>query len=374
MPVTTTLSKDRRILHELLSIPTAPFAEHSVIDYLERFRAKRKNVALQTDAAGNLLMRVRRGRRVGRPPCITAHLDHPGFVADRMMSKGRLRAHWRGGVPVDYFVGARVRFHAEGSPVRGLIRSIKTATEAGRKRVVTASIEVPREVPPGAVGTWDLPGPKERGRRIHALACDDLIGVAAMLCAIDRLARGRSACDAYFLFTRAEEVGFVGAMAAARAGTIPQKCCVVAMETSSQLPNARMGEGPILRVGDRATTFTSPATVHCQKVAEDLARTDKSFRFQRKLMDGGMCESTAYCALGYEATGMCLALGNYHNVDVKRKKIAPEYVNLEDFDNCVKWFVALARSKRSYTGRDDALHKRLKGLERRHKALLHASA
>ena len=81
-----------------------------------------------------------------------------------------------------------------------------------------------------------------------------------MLCAIHELARGRRSCDAYFLFTRAEEVGFVGALAAARLKTIPQRCFVVAMETSTQLPHAKMGDGPILRVGDRASTFTSSAT------------------------------------------------------------------------------------------------------------------
>lgn len=72
-------------------------------------------------------------------------------------------------------------------------------------------------------------------------------------------------------------------------------------------------------------------------------------------MDGGTCESSAYCTLGFEATGLCLALGNYHNVDVKRKKLGPECIDLSDFDNVVKWFVALARAPSAYTGRDDVL-------------------
>ncbi len=371
MSASASPSADRRILDEMLSIPTAPFAEHMVIDYVVQFCAGRKNLALQHDTAGNILVRVRRGqRRVARPPCITAHLDHPGFVADRMTSKGRLRALWRGGVPPEYFVGAGVRFWVDRGWIKGRVCSVKTSVHSRRKRVDTAAIDVPREVPPGSIGMWDLPEPKVRGTRIYARGCDDMAGVAAILCCIDKLVRARYACDVCFLFTRAEEVGFIGAIAAARAGTIPKKCYVVAMETSSELPHARMGDGPILRVGDRATTFTSPATTHCREVADDLARGDKSFKYQRKLMDGGMCESSAFCTLGYEATGLCLALGNYHNVDVKRKRLGPEYIDLNDFDNCVKWFVALARTSRRYTGREDSLRERINKLGRTYDPLL----
>jgi endoglucanase len=155
--------------------------------------------------------------------------------------------------------------------------------------------------------------------------------------------------------------------------TIPRKCFVVAMETSAERPHARMGDGPILRVGDRASTFTPEATAYCHRIARDLAVAHRAFRYQRKLMDGGTCESSAFCALGYEATGLCLALGNYHNVDAARRKLGPEYIDVGDFDNVVTWFVELARAPRRYNGRDDALLMRLRELERSYKTLLRAS-
>jgi len=364
----------RPILHDVLSIPTAPFAEHQVIAYVKSFCAQRKCVELTRDAVGNLLVRVRQGkRRIKRPVCITAHLDHPGFVADRMISKSRLQAFWRGGVPKEYFVNSHVRFSVDGRWVRGRIRSIKTVMRDGTRRVDTANIETAAAVPPGSVGMWDFPGPKVRGNRIFARSCDDLAGVSAMLCAIDELVRRRIACDAYFLFTRAEEVGFIGAIAAARRKTIPTKCFVVAMETSSELSHARMGDGPILRVGDRTSAFTPPVTAYCHRVAKELAESDRRFRYQRRLMDGGTCESSAYCTLGYEATGLCLALGNYHNVDAKHKRLAPEYVDLRDFDNVVKWFVELARAPYPYTGRDESLRSKIDDLERTYRTLLRSS-
>ncbi|RME36432.1 MAG: M20/M25/M40 family metallo-hydrolase, partial [Planctomycetota bacterium] len=308
------------------------------------------------------------------PVCLTAHMDHPGFVTDRMTGKRRVRAFWRGGVPREYFVGSGVRFFtAEHGWVRGRVRSVRTVKRLGQLRVDTASIDVERPVESGTIGMWDFPDPRVRGRRIYARACDDLAGAAAMLCALDELVRRDHACEVYFLFTRAEEVGFIGAMAAARRKTIPPRCLVVAMETSSERVHARIGDGPILRVGDRASVFTPAVTAYCHRVARELAAVDRSFTFQRKLMDGGTCESSAYCALGYDATGLCLALGNYHNVDRTRNRLGPEYIDLLDFHNVVKWFVELARAPHPYRGRDADLDRQLAELRKTYAPLLRAS-
>lgn len=87
-------------------------------------------------------------------------------------------------------------------------------------------------------------------------------------------------------------------------------------------------------------------------------------------MDGGTCESTAYCQLGYEATGICVALGNYHNMNIRTGRIGPEYISVSDFADLVKWFVALTTTRRPYTGTDAALQGRLKKIEKEYAALL----
>jgi endoglucanase len=354
-----------------LSLPTAPFAEGRVHAYIKDLCASLPAVTIREDAAGNILARYRRGTRPPkRPVCLTAHTDHPGFLAQRMTGPDRLRAVWRGGVKPDYFKHARVRFHVDGRWIRGQIRSVRTTGRGARRRVSTASITVPRPVPTGAIGMWDLPDAAIRNGRVYARGCDDLAGVAGMLGCLHNLARRRVHTEAYCLFTRAEEVGFVGALAACRRRTIPQRCVVVAIETSAELINARMGDGPILRVGDKATTYFSPATSHCQAVADALAKRDKAFAYQRKLMDGGTCESTAYCQHGYEATGICLALGNYHNMNPRTQRIGAEYVDLLDYANLVKWFVALATTKQAYRGQNIELKTRLRGIEREYAALL----
>ena len=286
-------------------------------------------------------------------------------TAESQLKAGRLRAVWRGHVEPRYFRGTGVRFFCDGKWIRGRIRSVATRTERGRRQVTSVNVQVARPVARGSIGMWDLPNPVIRGRRVYARGCDDVAGVAAVIAALDELHRGRGTVDVIGLFTRAEEIGFAGAITAGRSGLIPRRGRIVAVETSSEIPGVRMGDGPILRVGDRHAIFTPPLTAFCGQVARDLAKRDRAFKFQRKLMDAGTCESAALCALGFEATGLCLALGNYHNMDAKRRRIGPEYIHLGDFEMLVQWFVGLARSKREADDGDADFRTWIDRLERK---------
>jgi endoglucanase len=136
---------------------------------------------------------------------------------------------------------------------------------------------------------------------------------------------------------------------------------VVAIETSKAQPAAKLGDGVVIRVGDKARIFDPCLTGHLVSVAGDLAKADHSFRFTRQLMPGGTCESTAFVMFGYTATGLCLPLGNYHNQG-PRNRIAAEQINLGDFESLVKLLTGLARDKRKPADTDKALKARLDGL------------
>jgi endoglucanase len=340
-----------RLLRELLALPTAPFLEGEVLSYLETFCRRLPGVVLSRDPCGNLLARYRKGSPATGPVAFTAHMDHPGFAALEMRAGRKLRAAFRGWVEPEYFPDAPVRFWTGQKWIRGTVlevtRTAKLPRASGRKaRPEEVLITVEQAVAPDSPGMWDLPEPELRRGCVYARACDDLAGCAALAALLVRLARAQAEADVYCLFTRAEEVGFVGAIGAARAGTIPKDVPVVAIETSKALPHAPVGEGPILRVGDRVSVFSSGATAFCQRVAAGLAERKRNFAFQRRLMDGGTCESTAYSVYGYETTGICVALGNYHNMDTRRRRIASEYVSLRDWMRMVDWFEALARDQR----------------------------
>lgn len=388
--------RHQKILVEMLSLPTAPFAEDHVRRYVFDFC---KSTGMSPghgrpaagapggpchqaeDTVGNILVHYKHpAAKVRRPVCFCAHMDHPGFRAVKMLGVSTLRAEWHGGVMPEYFPRAKVRFFSDGGWVRG--RVVKTRLKTlglERPQPMVETVEVAllgtngQAVKAGSPGMWDFPDPRIRGSHIFARGCDDVAGVAGILCCIDTLVRMKAKTEAYFLLTRAEEVGFIGAIAACRYKTIPKKCLVVAIETSSVIPGVMMGGGPILRVGDKSSIFSPDLTAWCGRVADALAKRERLFTYQRKLMDGGSCESSAYCQLGYDATGVCIALGNYHNCDRSRKKLAPEFVDLSDLANLIKWFVALATTKEELTLGDPRLRKRLMQLENRYHRLLRAT-
>jgi hypothetical protein len=82
----------------------------------------------------------------------------------------------------------------------------------------------------------------------------------------------------------------------------------ISLETSSERPPAKIGDGPILRVGDKSSIFDSAATATLAQIA-----ADSHIPVQRCLMPGGTCEATAYQLYGFRSAALCVALGNYHN-------------------------------------------------------------
>ena len=349
-----------RIFAHLLSLPTATFVESAVAEYVRQFCRKTPGVTLTPDRYGNLLARYRRQPRGVCPIVFNAHMDHPGFVAQEMLDKRTLRAAFRGGVIDEFFPRAKVLFSTPAGPIHASVQEITKARKIVRGPVTwavpeEATLRVSQPVPPNSPGMWDLPAARERGGTIYGRDCDDIAGCSAMLELLQRLSRKNARAEVYCLFTRAEEVGFIGAIGAAKAGTVSKKWPVIAIETSSELPNARIGDGPILRVGDRLSVYDPAATAFCGRVAQQLAKRRRKFHFQRKLMDGGACEATAYAAYGYLATGICLALGNYHNMDKAKQKIASEYVSLSDYKQMVDWFEAIVMDDPGYVPNDPTI-------------------
>jgi putative aminopeptidase FrvX len=280
------------ITRRILAQPTAPFHEDAVRREIRAQLADCPHVRLIEDRFGNLLALYRRGKAVARF-AFAAHMDHPGYVGREFL----------GGVPERY-------------------RKIRPATRKFR-----------------GFRMWDLPACEIRGGRIRSRACDDLIGCACIVAALRELERTGAECAAWGLFTRAEEVGFIGAIELAKSGQLPKSVTVVSLETSSVKGGpVKIGAGPIIRVGDRTSVFDSGATAQLQEAAKLAGITH-----QRALMQGGTCEATAYALYGYRTAAMCVALGNYHNCG-PGDGIAPEYVSVNDTLGMARLCVAVATS------------------------------
>lgn len=350
----------RLVLEQMLAAPTAPFHEQAVVGVVRQW-AQRAGVDLRLDRAGNVVLELGRGTQ---PKWVlTAHIDHPGFIV-RECRAGSVTAEFLGSVRKDFFIGSRVRFFGEAGEVGGRVTAV-TDAKAGGFMQVRVKLDARAKLPASTVGMWDFPSMRVRGNRLSGRGCDDVAGAAALLCALEDLAEssraGRSVPRVMGLLTRAEEVGFIGAMGACQRDTIPRKSLVVGIETSKAQAAAPLGGGVVVRVGDAARTFEPALTAHVTAIAAALRKADGDFHFTRQLMPGGTCESTAYQMYGLRATALCVPLGNYHNMGAAGK-IAPEQIDLRDFASLVKLLVAIASDDGNTERTEDALRKRLREL------------
>jgi endoglucanase len=220
-------------------------------------------------------------------------------------------------------------------------------------------------------GVWEMEGFAVRKGRIVGRACDDLVGVAAALATLIELKRSRARVNVIAAISRAEEIGFRGALALAAKKALPQNSLVISLETSRELPGVKMGQGVIIRVGDRTSVFDSAATRFLTEVAVSLAKD--RFAFQRALMSGGTCEATAYQEFGFQTAAVCVALGNYHNC-AQKNRIAPEYVSITDAVGMVRLLAAAARSMPRYHKIVSQLPGRLRSLLKEAQSRLHQTA
>ncbi|MEM6553692.1 MAG: hypothetical protein AAF750_16360 [Planctomycetota bacterium] len=405
MPTAAQRRQHEALLLQLTNIPTAAGREDAVIQWITNWANRRKDLSLHADKHGNLILTHQAAPQTDTPLFITAHLDHPAFVATALgADRTTLHADFRGGVHNEYFVGTQVRHAASGA-----IGTITNLEQAKPDKRVTILFKKPITAKPGEILTWHLPDATIKKNHLYAPACDDLAAVAAALSTFDLLRkptlskRGSAQPqppDVRLLFTRAEEVGFIGALAAAKSRSIPRKASLLCLENSKAFAESPLGAGPIVRVGDRTSVFTPALTDAAARAAAQLAEDDPTFKWQRKLMPGGTCEATAFNAFGYAATCLCLPLANYHNMappevtpvirakptgsirgpaqpkPKPKAKIAPESIHLDDYHGLIRLLLAIATAPGAlkHDSKNAPLRHRLDTLLKSRRNLLSAPA
>ena len=334
------------LLREVVSIPTVSYLEGGVRSYIRGF-AEQRVLEYAEDEYGNAYVRYQRGR-ARRPLVLGAHMDHPGFVVAGARER-RIDIEFRGGLAAEYGKGERVRlYRADDLKERGTARITSVRAERGRIASAKAQLGPGAAATVGDLALWDVSAFQLRGQVVHARACDDLAGCAAVLASLDRVASARMPGTLIGLFTRAEEVGLLGASAAARQRLLPEGALVVAVETSSMAGGrAEQGAGPIIRMGDAIHVFSPRMTQWMTTLAQEIANDDAGFRYQRKLMDGGVTEATSYDLYGYETGAACIALGNYHNAGAGGR-VAAETVHIGDLEGLVRLFMRMLETAPRY--------------------------
>jgi endoglucanase len=341
-------------LLEVTELPTAAGREDRVIAWVRAWAASRTNLSVTKDRAGNLLISQRVGLRGRKPLIFQAHMDHPALVVRRVIDAREVELEFRGGVGDAYFENAKIEvFDVRNRAHAATITHLDS--QAKPFKLVRARLAKPAgEIVPGDVGRWRFaPASVQKIRRgmLHAHGCDDQAAVAAALSAFDVLRQQRGFEHVGVFLSRAEEIGFVGTIAACRDGTLSRDARVICLENSRSFAESPIGGGPIVRVGDKMSVFDPRLTNRISLIMTEHAKNNPAYKWQRKLMPGGTCEATVYSEYGYEATCLCLPLGNYHNQGdldaVARGKrparVKPEIISISDYHGLVEMLVVIAQ-------------------------------
>lgn len=327
------------ILSRLGVQPAVAYREAGVASAVE-LTLKELGVAWEVDEYGNIIARVPGLDADAEPLALVAHMDHPGFEAVSYQGD-YLVCDVLGGVPAASFEA--------GVPLHIILADGKRlpATTAGShgddaQRQVLIELGEPAQLELPAAVVFDLPDFQVDGEMIRMRAADDLAGCASILASLAELSAQTPPGDVYGVFTRAEEVGLMGARLLAESGLLSKETLVVSLESSRTLPGAEQGSGPVIRVGDAGMTFNADAESVLLKARETLQLQEGGFRVQRQLMSGGVCEASAFALFGYRTTGIAFPLGNYHN-GAPDGTIQAEYIHVEDFLGGVRLIVEAAR-------------------------------
>ncbi len=331
----------RELLEPLLSRPSAPYHEDAVAEHVIS-ALEGLPVQFIVDRYGNVI--VRRPARGHSAPRIgfMAHMDHPG--CEVVEHRGdRVIAAWHGGVHHEYFTGARLRFYANDDEYEGIIDEATVDPETNRVGSVTVACN--RLPPVGALGMWDVVPVEFANGVIRARAIDDLAGCGVMICLLHELGDKPLDVDVWTVFTRAEEVGFLGAIGLARSGRLPTSLPVVSIEMSKSIPGGSQGLGPVVRLGDKSSVFDNGFLLYLRDIAAELKEEQQNFKYQQILMDGGSCEATALNAFGFRTAGLAIPLQNYHNMKPTGPSgpwhIESEEISFSDFLGGVDLCVAM---------------------------------
>jgi len=356
-PTATQRKQHLRWLLELTDLPTAAGKEDRVIAWVRQWVSERKDLAIKEDRAGNLFITQRRGkstsRRSPKPLFITAHMDHPAFVVRGIASDSTIELEFRGGVHDPYFELATIEV-SDDCDRRHLARIVALDAVAKPFKRVIAELDQPTEdISVGDIARWHFGKefkPHVAEGLLHTHACDDLAALAAALAALDVL-RGRKGMEHVgVLLTRAEEIGFIGAIASCKLKSVPKSARLLCLENSRSFAESPVGGGPILRVGDKMSVFHPDLTNQIGMILTEHEKSEPAFTWQRKLMPGGTCEATTFSTYGYLSTCICLPLGNYHNMqDIdgvlagkRPAKVGPEFIAVEDYLGMIRLLVITA--------------------------------
>lgn len=336
------------IAQSFLQQPTAPFREQFIIQYIEQFCQERM-ISIKKDSFGNLAAASGNFTKNASTTklAFVAHMDHPGFIAEKKSRADKCTALFYGGWDPTEFKSAPIRFYSDKNTS---VSAIALRWEKSVKNMAwRAYISVDGPVRKGDLGMWDFNPCTIKKGILHSRCCDDSIGCILLLSLLDHFNKEKIAIPFHAIFTRAEEPGLHGAKHICIENLLQKNTVPISVETSRELPVAKIGDGVIIRVGDARTIFTPEITETIVSIAKELKLSSSTFAFQRKLMDGGQCEGSVFSSFGFKTGALSIPLGNYHNRNFSKKTTEPEYVSIQDMTNAFLLMKVMIEQTKSFS-------------------------
>jgi endoglucanase len=235
---------------------------------------------ISIDPLGNVLA-IKRGRGKNLPRVmLAAHMDEVGFMLTHSEGNGFFRFEIVGGIDPRHLVGKPVIVGDKQSP--GIIgtKPIHMTTAGEREKIIKVdALRV--DMGPGMeneakVGNWGTFATKfsRNGQSLLGKAFDDRLGVATL---IELIKNSPKNIDLFAAFTVQEEIGLRGARVAAYKMD-PDMAMVLDCTPSMDMPmwddndntmyRTKIGMGPAIYVGDRATISDPRLVKHLTRVGD----------------------------------------------------------------------------------------------------------
>ncbi len=361
------MSFKHSLLEEILNCPTAPFREHLIRELISK-KMSQGNIPHFVDSVGNIvvgasssieLKKILNSKSKKPVFAFIAHMDHPGLHLKSKLSshKNLFCFRWHGGGPIKGLKNAPIWLadlngHSSiGEIVSFKSNKSKTQITEGVLKIADPEFVTSKNQKEIFGGLHFKQFAWQSNSNIYTKAADDLAGVYSIAKLFLDLNSMRSSLPIVpiGILTIAEEVGWVGCLAHFKAYSqwkkSKRKILAISLEASRTLPRARIGGGPVVRLGDKISIFDPAYSEALFALAQKVCHG----KVQKWVMNGGTCEGSVTQTIGIPTIALCVPLGNYHNTNFEggprcsktNQGPAPEFINLDDLEGMVLIIKAL---------------------------------
>jgi len=320
----------------------------------------------ETDDSGNLWVHLGTASKDSKTPriAVVAHMDEIGFEVRGIEPDGRLQVVTRGGGIIEYFIAHTLLVHTANGDVPGVLELPDGwnvngfilrppgggAGGAGAARLVDVGARSAEEAQKLGIKAGDRIGdyitiPKKYrpllGRRANSRSFDDRVGCSAAIAAIWALGPELPGRDVTFIFSTGEELGLLGAGAAAKKmaadGRAPDFVFAIDTFVSSDSPleskrfaDTEIGHGFVVRAVDNSNI--SP-----REYADRVVKLAKANNIPVQLgITGGGNDGSVFLPYGTIDIGLGWPLRYSHSPG--------EVIDTRDLDGLAHILAVLAKS------------------------------